>query len=81
MQTNIRTHCSGDCPTPTADAPSHESSCQEARQLVRTYLSPNERPVNLGRLLRKNRGHRERNSVPVATTHLAGVTQAVITLI
>jgi hypothetical protein len=75
MHTNIRTHVSRDCPTPTADAPSHETSCQEARQLVRTYLSPNERPMNLGRLLWKNRCHRERNSVTVATTHLAGVTQ------
>jgi hypothetical protein len=40
---SIRTHSSRDCPTPTADAPSRESSCQEARQLDRTYLSPNER--------------------------------------
>ena len=60
MHTNIRTRFRRDCPTPTVDAPSHES-CQEARQLVGTYLSPNERPLNLGGLSRKNRGHGECN--------------------
>ena len=59
--TNRRTHISRDCPSPTAEAPSHKSSCQEARRLVRTYLSPNERPVNLRTLLRKNRGHSQQN--------------------